>query len=167
MSRPSKPTRMIVDRVFQYVDDVIYSIIALFLIATAFLTFYSVFQSILDYFHDADARHAAVVIIDKILLTLMVIEILYTVRVSFQSHKLSAEPFLVVGMIAAIRRILVISVESGYMIQSGEPGFFNLLIEIAILGILVLLFVYAIILLRKYQLTTDREKRLVEEVPQP
>ena len=151
MERTQKLNRATADKLFQVVDDAIYGIVGLFLIASALLTLYSVAQSLLDYFHDEDARHAVVIILDKIMLTLMIIEILYTVRVSLQQHSLSAEPFLIVGLIAAIRRILVISVESGYMITVNQDGFLNLLIEIGILGILVLFFVWAIILLRRQE----------------
>jgi hypothetical protein len=43
---------------------------------------------------------------------LILVEILHTVRISIRSHILLAgEPFLVVGLIASIRRILIISLE--------------------------------------------------------
>lgn len=137
------------------IDEVIYGIIALFLIATALLTFFTVGESILNFFKDPDARHAVVIILDKLMLTLMVLEILYTVRISIRSHSLSAEPFLVVGILAAIRRILVISVESGYLITVGHDGFLDLLIEIAVLGVLVVMFVWAIILLKRNKLDEE------------
>ena len=57
-----------------------------------------------------------------------------------------------VGILAAIRRILVISVESGYLITVGQDGFIELMAEIGILAILVLMFVIAIIMLRKNKL---------------
>jgi uncharacterized membrane protein (DUF373 family) len=104
-----------------------------------------------------------VIILDKLMMTLMVLEILYTVRVSIQSHSLAAEPFLVVGILAAIRRILVISVESGYLITVGQDGFIELLIEIAVLGVLVVMFVWSIILLRKHKL--DRQLQSGEIMP--
>ena len=75
----------------------------------------------------------------------MVIEIFYTVKVSFKEHSLCAEPFLIVALIAAIRRILVISVESAYMPEK----FNNHMIEISILGVLIFIFVISLILLRK------------------
>ncbi|MFH0882649.1 MAG: phosphate-starvation-inducible PsiE family protein [bacterium] len=157
---PSNKQRM--NTLLERVDEVIYGIIAFFLVITAFLTFYSVSQSILDYFKDNDSRHAVIIILDKLMLTLMVLEILYTVRISIRSHSLSAEPILVVGILAAIRRILVISVESGYLITVGQDGFIGLMAEIAVLGLLVLMFVVAIILLRRNKLpqntkTTDLE----------
>jgi Phosphate-starvation-inducible E family len=43
--------------------------------------------------------------IDRMLLVLMLVEILHTVRISIRSHVLVTEPFLIVGLIATIRRI--------------------------------------------------------------
>ena len=154
MGKPASFSRSTANRLFQIIDDAIYAIVGVFLVATALFTLYSVAESLFHFFNDEDARHAVVLIIDKIMLTLMIIEILYTVRVSLEQHSLSAEPFLVVGLIAAIRRILVISVESGYLITVNQDGFLNLLIEIGVLGILVLIFVVAIILLRKQKADT-------------
>ena len=48
---------------------------------------------------------------NELLIVLMLVEILHTVRISIRSHVLVTEPFLVVGLIAAIRRILVITLE--------------------------------------------------------
>ncbi len=58
--------------------------------------------------------------LDRLLLTLMVIEILHTVRISVRSLVLTAEPFLIVGLIAAIRRILVLTLQTAY--ASGSTG---------------------------------------------
>jgi len=57
--------------------------------------------------------------VDDVLLVMMTMEIVYTVTLSLQSHKLVAEPFLVIGIIAAIRRTLVITAESRSWKQSG------------------------------------------------
>jgi uncharacterized membrane protein (DUF373 family) len=157
MSAPNTSTRKTFDRIFQWVDNFIYALIALFLIAAALFTLYAVFDSLLHFFEDKDLRHAIVVVIDRIMLALMVIEILYTVRISLQHHKLTPEPFLVVALIALIRRILVISVESGYLITFNQEGFLNLLIEIAVLGLLVVLFVGSMLMLQRQKLTYGRE----------
>ena len=42
-------------------------------------------------------------LLDRSLLILMFVELLYTVQVSFRAHALKPEPFLVVGLIAATR----------------------------------------------------------------
>ena len=51
-------------------------------------------------------------VLDQLLVVLMLVEILHTVRISIRSHILVTEPFLVVGLIASIRRILVITLEA-------------------------------------------------------
>jgi phosphate starvation-inducible membrane PsiE len=48
-------------------------------------------------------------LLDQILLVFMIVEILYTVQISFREHALIPEPFLIVGLIAAIRRVLVLT----------------------------------------------------------
>jgi uncharacterized membrane protein (DUF373 family) len=51
-------------------------------------------------------------VLNELLIVLMLVEILHTVRISIRSHVLVTEPFLVVGLIASIRRILVITLEA-------------------------------------------------------
>jgi len=82
--------------------------------------------------------------LDAVLLVLMIVELAYTVILSLRGSVLQAEPFLIVGLIAVIRRILVITV--------GEPGQHSNLPqnvqELAILTGVVIVFVGAIVLLR-------------------
>ncbi len=49
----------------------------------------------------------------------MLVEILHTGRISIRSHVLVTEPFLVVGLIASIRRILVITLEAATLTKEG------------------------------------------------
>jgi uncharacterized membrane protein (DUF373 family) len=93
--------------------------------------------------------------IDRLLFVLMVVEILHTVRVSFRSGELVCEPFLIVGLIASIRRVLVITLESS---QANEPGKWTgdsqamlnaTMLELSILGGLILVMVISIYLLRR------------------
>jgi uncharacterized membrane protein (DUF373 family) len=96
-----------------------------------------------------------VIAIDRLLFVLMVIEILHTVRVSFRSGTLVAEPFLVVGLIASIRRVLIITLESSQANQYGKwtPEAQALLrstmLELVVLGGLILVMVISIYLLRR------------------
>ena len=79
----------------------------------------------------------------------MVVEILYTVQVSLREHALVPEPFLVVGLIAGIRRILVLTAEFADMIEEGGDVFRNGMIELGLLTRLVLGLVGALALLRR------------------
>jgi hypothetical protein len=93
--------------------------------------------------------------LDQLLIVLMLVEILHTVRISIRSHTLVTEPFLVVGLIASIRRILVISLEAaaltkdGRWLPDGASIFRASMIELGLLGLLVLVLVYCITLLRR------------------
>jgi hypothetical protein len=57
------------------------------------------------------------------------IEILYPVQVSFREHGLVPEPFVLVAMIAAVRRILVLTAEFGKLMERGAPVFRYAMIE--------------------------------------
>ena len=87
--------------------------------------------------------------LDHMLLILMIVEILYTVQVSFREHVLTAEPFLIVGLIAATRRILVLTAEFAKMLNLGETAFRNAMLEMGILTVLILALVVSLFLLRK------------------
>jgi hypothetical protein len=87
----------------------------------------------------------------------MLVEILHTVRISIRSHVLVTEPFLVVGLIASIRRILVITLEAATLTKEGAWAtegasdiFHSSMIELGLLGLLVLVLVISITLLRRY-----------------
>jgi uncharacterized membrane protein (DUF373 family) len=93
--------------------------------------------------------------VDRLLFVLMVVEVLHTVRVSFRSGRLVCEPFLIVGLIACIRRVLVITLETT---QAHEPGKWNpdasalldsTMLELTVLGGLILVMVICIYMLRR------------------
>jgi hypothetical protein len=52
-----------------------------------------------------------VALLGRVLLILLVVELLYTVQVSFREHALMPEPFLLIGLIAGIRRVLLLTAE--------------------------------------------------------
>ncbi len=94
-------------------------------------------------------------VMDQLLFVLMLVEILHTVRVSIRSGTLNAEPFLVVGLIASIRRVLVITLESSNATKSGggsgdaESVFHHSMTELGVLGMLILVMVVSIFLVRR------------------
>jgi len=138
-----------VDGLLVLVEEVIYGLVALLLIGTVGLVFYSIVHSFISVFSGEDIIAGTIDIIDKLLLTLMIAEILYTVIISFESHSLKCEPFLIVGLIASIRRILLISLEAAHLSASDQYKFNNFMIELAILSVLVFIVVVSIYFLRK------------------
>jgi hypothetical protein len=88
-------------------------------------------------------------LLDRILLILMIVEILYTVQVSFREHTLIPEPFLIVGLIAATRRILLLTAEFSKLLEQGETAFRNAMWELGLLTMMVLVLVISVVLLRR------------------
>ena len=90
-------------------------------------------------------------LLDRTLLVLMLVELLYTVQVSFRAHTLLPEPFLIVGLIAATRRILVVTAEFSVAAKDGAPDRFREgMIEIALLTVMVVAMVGSLLMLRKH-----------------
>ena len=93
-------------------------------------------------------------LMDRLLFVLMLAEILHTVRVSIRSGTLNGEPFLIVGLIASIRRVLVITLESSQANQSKGAGdqagmFQSSMIELGVLAVMILVMVVSIYVLRR------------------
>ncbi len=96
---------------FHQVEHALYLALALLLCATGLLALAGAAASLWLGLADWTTSSSVFVVIDRLLVVLMLIEILHTVRVSVRSGSLTCEPFLVVGLIACIRRILVITLE--------------------------------------------------------
>ncbi len=134
----------------------IYSILAVLLFITALATMANAGKMLWD-----DLRHWTIAtqtlrVLDQLLVVLMLVEILHTVRISIRSHILVTEPFLVVGLIASIRRILVITLEAAGLTEGGRWStegasiFRASMIELGLLGLLIFILVFSITLLRRF-----------------
>lgn len=87
-------------------QDVVSSLVAacLIVLAGAILV-----AAIVDFFSTGrrvGLTLAATDFLDKVLLVLILVEIVHTVVLSLRAHALAAQPFLVVGLVAVIRKIL-------------------------------------------------------------
>ena len=51
---------------------------------------------------------AGINLLDRVLLVLILVEIVHTVVLSLRAHHLVAQPFMIVGLVAVIRRVLVV-----------------------------------------------------------
>ena len=75
-------------------------------------------------------------ILDGLLLIFIFVELLYAVRSCLRSHEIVAEPFLIVGILAGIKEIVVLSVEAATLLDKG-PDFARAVVEIGVLGAVV------------------------------
>jgi hypothetical protein len=142
-------TRRWVARGFTRIEDVVYVGLGLLLaaIAVALLGFAAVdFATRLV---GGGLPGYVVQLLDRVLLVLLIVEILLTVQVSFREHALVPEPFLIVGLIAATRRILVLTAEFDKLIRDEDAVFRNSMLELGLLTVMVLVLVISLVLLRK------------------
>ena len=145
-----KSTRSRFVRWIDHGEDGIYAIIGVLLAITALALLWDASVKIVSGLLWHRAQFDAIGVIDSLLITLMVVEILYTVRVSFVEKSLACEPFLIVGLIAAVRRILILTAEVWHL-QEVPPDLFRMaMIEMGLLTVLILVLVISIVLLRKH-----------------
>jgi uncharacterized membrane protein (DUF373 family) len=132
----------------------VYAAIGLMLVLTLILALAGstklLWDGVMDWTGTIEIFH----VIDRLLFVLMLVEILHTVHASIRSHALVCEPFLIVALIACIRRILVITLETSQITQTGHwaadsIGQFNAsMIELGVLAGLIVVLVGSIWLMR-------------------
>ncbi|HEX4983440.1 MAG TPA: phosphate-starvation-inducible PsiE family protein, partial [Ilumatobacteraceae bacterium] len=118
-------------------EDVIYVGIAALLVVAAGVLLAVAGNELLDVLDDFGSN-PVVEVLDTLLLLFIVVELLSAVRTTVAKRELVAEPFLLVGIIASIKEIVVLSVKAAEDIGKG-PTFSDQLWEIGVLGAVVLL----------------------------
>ena len=137
-------------------EVVIYSVLAVLLFITALATIADAGKMLWEGLAHWTIATETLRVLDQLLVVLMLVEILHTVRISIRSHILVTEPFLVVGLIASIRRMLVITLEAATLTKGGAWStdvvsiFRANMMELGLLGVLILILVFSITLLRHY-----------------
>jgi phosphate starvation-inducible membrane PsiE len=158
VAQAREDTRERVARAFTRVEDVVYLGIGLLLAASAIALLVTTGTLFVRSALEGVLAARVVALLDQILLIFMIVEILYTVQISFREHALIPEPFLIVGLIAGIRRILVLTAEFGELLSKGGDVFRNAMLELGLLTVMVLALVAALVLVRKRAPTAAAEK---------
>lgn len=141
-----KLRQRLADRVLAGVEDAIYWAVAALLVAGAVVVLISQvsqFRSL----GDQPTSAAMLMLLDGLLLVFIFVELLFAVRACLRSHELVAEPFLIVGILACIKEIVVLSVEAATLLQEG-PAFSRAVTQLGVLGGLVLLLSVSVVLIR-------------------
>ena len=88
---------------------------------------------------------ASTALLDEVLLVLILIEIVHTVVLSLHSHQLVAQPFIIVGLVAVIRKILFVL--SGQKERSTSV--------LALLIAMVAVFIVGLIAISRFEPSTE------------
>jgi uncharacterized membrane protein (DUF373 family) len=146
-------TRGWVARVFTWIEDLVYIGLSVLLAASAVALLGHTANSFVRELLQGSLPVVIVALLDRLLLVLMIVELLYTVQVSFREHALVPEPFLIVGLVAATRRILVLTAEFPELQDKGEQAVRIAMTELGVLTLMILALVASLRLLRR----RDRE----------
>ena len=134
---------------FSRAEDAIYIGLGLLLTAIAFTLLITEIVYFGQYVSTMSLSENIVFLLDRILLIIIFVEVLYTVQVSFRQHILQPEPFLVVGLIAVTRRILVLTAEMSKLAKEAQTSFYNAMIELGLLTVLTISLVLCLHMLRQ------------------
>src|SRR4051794_17625962 len=146
----SGETRTLIARAFTLVEDVVYIGIGALLTFSALILLVNGAIGLWRATTQGAPLPGVINLLDRTLLVLMLVELLYTVQVSFREHTLLPEPFLIVGLIAATRRILVVTAEFSVAHKDGgSERFREGMIEIGLLTVMVVAMVGSLLMLKK------------------
>ncbi|MFP5233931.1 MAG: phosphate-starvation-inducible PsiE family protein [Acidobacteriota bacterium] len=136
-------------------ETLIYVVLGVLLGVTAILAVAGCLHQFVSDFHSLMASATIFVLIDRLLLVLMLVELLHTVRISLRSHSLFVEPFLVIGLIAIIRRTLVLTLQAEDFTRNTPWGpdtqyhFHAAMVEAGVLALLISVLVASIFVIRR------------------
>lgn len=125
------------DAALEAIEKVVYLGIAALLLVASVVLLAVAGKELVEVFDDFDTN-PIVEVLDTLLLLFILVELLSAVRITIAKRELVAEPFLLVGIIASIKEIVVLSVKAAESIGEG-PNFRDQLWEIGVLGVVVLL----------------------------
>ena len=141
--------RPFLSTVLDYSEKVLYYYAATFaLLATIVVLFASVGGSLLEVF-ERDPLETALAVLDRVLLVFIFVELLITIQIIVRENQIVGEPFILIGLIAVVRRILLVTAEAG---QTADPARFqDLITELGVLAALILALAAALYVTRRTQ----------------
>ena len=144
-STETKETRRFTANTFRYVEQAFYLVVAVALALAGVILFGQVtYEFVTGLSHGVVA--AVLNFLDGLLLVFIFAELIHTIRAVLEENVLKTEPFLIVGVVAAIRRMIVISAEAEKKL--GGPDFGDLMLEMALLIGSVLVLGFTVFLVR-------------------
>ena len=146
------------NRVLRIGENIVYSFVGILLAAAAVIVLV-----VVGYHLVADVgkgvEKGVTEALDGLLLVFILLELLAGVRATMRERKLVAEPFLVVGIIASIKEIVVLTLESKEIYDDSNDGAFeNAMTEIGVLAGVILLIAVASYLVRRKEREPEEEE---------
>ena len=144
------PYKRVVSSILDAFERIVYFAIALALSVPIVMLVFSAAISMLEV-SEVGVLETALTVLDRVLLAFIFVELIDTVRVTVRERGIFiAEPFLLVGLIAVVRRILLLTAE---IEQAGAEEFQNMLIELGVMTGLVIVLTGALYFTRRMRLS--------------
>ena len=148
------------ERIFSGIVDtferVAYLAIALALSVPIVMLVVSAVISMLEV-SEVGVLETSLTVLDRMLLAFIFVELIDTVRVTVRERGIFiAEPFLLVGLIAVVRRILLVTAE---LERASAEAFRNMLIELGVMTGLVIVLTISLYFTRRMRLSEKEQER--------
>lgn len=142
---PPQPflTRMTNDGL-RWAEDLIYALVAITLIGSAFVVLADTVRDLLLDASDKGITKAMQAALNSLLIVFILVELLSAVRTTLTERKLIAEPFLLVGIIASIKEIVLVAA-----FAEEKKDVEQAMLEIGVLGAVVVGLALATLVLRR------------------
>ncbi|MBC7373606.1 MAG: hypothetical protein H7323_06410 [Frankiales bacterium] len=141
----------LLDRVQSLLDRaeaVFYLVVAMFLLVAGALIIGGTVGDLVRGLGEDPLLKVALNLVEESLLLVIVGELLFTLRLVLTGGMLSGEPFLLIGLVATVRRVVVVTAEVESYPDGGRE-LTNFLLELALLAALTIAFAVALYLLRR------------------
>jgi len=148
-SRPVTSVQRLIDRSLNAAEDLLYVVLAVLLVAGAAILLGQASYEMVTHLDDG-AAEAVKDALESLLLVFILVELLAAIRATIRERKLVAEPFLLVGIIASIKEIVVIAIDAKSDFGAEDGSFVDAMIAIGVLaGVLLVLSVATLLVRRK------------------
>jgi uncharacterized membrane protein (DUF373 family) len=139
------------ERMLRTAEDAVYVVVAVLLVIGAVILLGDAAGQLGSIGDGADA--AILALLDRLLLVFVLVELIFAVRMTLTRREIVAEPFLIVGIIASIKEIILLSVEVANVLEGkattdGSKSAQDFAMLIALLGLLVVVLSVSAVLLR-------------------
>ncbi|HVE97800.1 MAG TPA: phosphate-starvation-inducible PsiE family protein [Mycobacteriales bacterium] len=141
-------SKRVLDRGFDVVEDVIYTLVGIVLVAAAGVLLVDASIALVTHIEDG-AVEAVKLALESLLLVFILVELLSAIRATIRERRLVAEPFLLVGMIASIKEIIVVAVDAREDVGGSDGRFEDSMISIGVLAAVLLVLAVATLLVRR------------------
>ena len=122
------------------VETTLYVIVGVLLVAAGVIILWDTLTGFVHGLQDEETTgELGLRVLDRVLLLLIVAELLLTLQLVIARGEIATEPFLFIGIIAVVRRVVVITAEVEHLPQEGRE-LTNFLVELGPLALLVVAF---------------------------